>query len=479
MNRYHLLIDGHWVDASDGATLEVVNPATGEVQATAARASDEDLDRALRGAERGWRQWRSETAWERSRVLRRASELLALRAEEASHAITAEQGKPLREARAEVAQAIEQLDWCADEARRVYGRVVDSSVATIRLRVEHEPIGPVAAFTPWNFPISLAARKVGPALAAGCSIILKPAEEAPGASVIMAQCLVEAGLPAGALSLVTGDPAQISERLISSPIIRKVSLTGSVAVGRKLIELSAANVSAVSMELGGHAPVLVFGDVDPVAAATLCVRGKFRNAGQVCVSPTRFYVHESIAPAFIDTFVGLTEALRVGPGTDPDSDIGPLANARRREAIEAVVADATERGARLLTDAGALAGPGFFYRPAVLVDVPADARLLTEEPFGPVVPITTFSTIGEALTLANSTDFGLSAYVLTENLATAHRAAEGIEAGIVGVNTFAASHTSVPFGGVKQSGLGSENGTEAVEAYLVSKTVITELAPIG
>lgn len=478
MNNYGLLIDNKWGASEDGRTLEILNPATGTVQATAAHATIGDLDRALAAAERGWRSWRSVSAWERSAVLRRAAALFAARADDVARRITEEQGKPLREALAEVATAVEQLDWCADEARRIYGRVVDAPTPGTRYRVQHEPVGPVAAFTPWNFPISLAARKVGPALAAGCSIIIKPAEEAPGAMVAMAECLIEAGLPAGALSVVTGDPAQISTHLITSPIIRKVSLTGSVEVGRALIKLSARNITAVSMELGGHAPVLVFGDADPEKAARLCVQGKFRNAGQVCVSPTRFYVHASIADTFIETFARLTSELRAGDGLDPGSDIGPLANPRRREAVHAVVQDAVERGARVLEGGHPVDGPGYFYRPAVMVDVPESARILREEPFGPVVPIATFASFDEAISLANSTDFGLAAFVITDDLTTATRAAEQIESGIVGVNTFAASATAVPFGGVKLSGLGSENGAEAIQAYLVTKTVITELSPL-
>jgi len=478
MNEYGLLIDGVWRPAEGGRTLDVVNPATGVRQATAAHASADDLDDALAAAESGGRAWRSMTAWERSAVLRRASVLLAERADEVARRITQEQGKPLREAASEVAQAVEQLDWCADEARRIYGRVVDSSSASTRYRVQHEPIGPVAAFTPWNFPISLAARKIAPALAAGCSIIIKPAEEAPGATIAMAECLMEAGLPAGALGVVTGDPAQISEHLITSPVIRKVSLTGSAPVGRRLIELSAVNIAAVSMELGGHAPVLVFADADPERAARLCVQGKFRNSGQVCVSPTRFYVHESIAEAFTAEFVRLTAGLRSGDGLNDDTDIGPLANERRRQAVHAVVEDARARGAKILEGGEIVDGPGYFYRPAVIVDVPDDARVLREEPFGPIAPIGTFVEFEEAIAKANSTDFGLAAYVITNDLITATRASEQIEAGIVGVNTLAASHTPVPFGGVKQSGIGSENGLESVQAYLVTKTVITELTPL-
>ncbi|TXK19256.1 NAD-dependent succinate-semialdehyde dehydrogenase [Homoserinibacter sp. GY 40078] len=475
MRTYDLLIDGRWSAPSDGEFIEVVNPSTGEVCARTARATADDLDRALDSAAGGWERWRSRSGWERSSVLRAAASLLAARADAVAETITREQGKPLREARLEVALAIEQLDWCADEARRIYGRTMEAPSPSIRYRVERAPVGPVAAFTPWNFPISLAARKIGPALAAGCSIIVKPAEEAPGAAIALAECLVEAGVDEGALVIVTGDPVQISDHLVSSPIIRKVSLTGSVPVGRRVMELAARNISAVSMELGGHAPVVVFGDVDPVEVARACVTGKFRNAGQVCISPTRFYVQDEIAAEFSAAFVEATAALRVGDGMDESTHVGPLASGRRRDAVHSVVEQAARAGASLVLGGRPIDGPGFYYEPTVLTGLADDAALMQEEPFGPVVPIASFSTFDDVIAKANSTRYGLAAYVFTRDLGLATRAAEQIEAGLVGINTFAVSATPVPFSGVKLSGIGAENGAEAIEGYLVTKSIVTSV----
>jgi succinate-semialdehyde dehydrogenase/glutarate-semialdehyde dehydrogenase len=473
-----MLIGGEWVASSDGKLIDVVDPATEQVIATVPVATPEDLDRALDAARTGWERWKATSAWDRSAVLRRAAALLEERAEEIARTLTGEQGKPLAEARAEVASTIEQFDWYADEARRIYGRTADSRNVNQRLQVRREPIGPVAAFTPWNFPILLAARKVAPALAAGCSVILKPAEEAPSAALEMARALVDAGLPAGVLNVVTGTPPQISEHLLASPVIRKLSLTGSVEVGRQLLTLAARNINNVSMELGGHAPVLVFDDVDPEAAARACVAGKFRNAGQVCVSATRFYVHEKIAAEFTAAFTEATRALRVGAGLDEGTQVGPLVSGRRLAAIEQLVDDAVAQGAVIATGGASPAGrTGYFYSPTVLTGVSESAAIMQTEPFGPVAPIAAFSTFDEAVERANGTPYGLAAYVFTQDLTTATRAAEELEVGIVGVNSFAVSGAQVPFGGVKLSGIGAENGTEALDSYLHSKTIAIELRP--
>jgi succinate-semialdehyde dehydrogenase/glutarate-semialdehyde dehydrogenase len=459
-----MLIDGAWVPAADGQRVEVENPATEEVICSVPRATVADLDAG------GGRD-----AWTRSGLLREAARILAGRAGEVARVLTQEQGKPIAEATAELAAAVEQLDWYADEARRVYGRVVPSSAAHRRMFVLREPVGPVAAFTPWNFPALLAARKIAPALAAGCSMILKPAEEAPRSVLAIAKALVDAGLPAGVLNVVTGDPAQISAHLLASPVIRKVSLTGSVAVGQQLIRAAADNILDVSMELGGHAPVLVFGDVDPEAAGAACARGKFRNAGQVCIAATRFYVHESIIDRFTAAFVETTRRLRVGNGLDPATELGPLSNRRRVDAVESLVAEAVDRGARVLTGGRRLDGPGYFFEPTVLGEVPPDAEVMSVEPFGPIAPTAPFADLDEALRLANSTPYGLAGYVFTTNLSTAVRAYEGLEVGMVGVNEFAVSGAQVPFGGVKRSGIGNENGTEAMDSYTVAKTVTMSL----
>jgi succinate-semialdehyde dehydrogenase/glutarate-semialdehyde dehydrogenase len=470
-----MLIDGVWRDAQGGEVVEILDPATEEIVGSVPLATAADLDEALSAAERGWRLWRKVSAWERSAVLRRAAAILTDRRSAAARTLSIEQGKPLREAEAELEATIEQLEWFADEARRIYGRTVDARNLNQRYQVRREPIGPVAAFTPWNFPVLLAARKVAPALAAGCSVILKPAEEAPTAAIELARALVDAGLPNGVLNVVTGRPSSISEHLLRSPIIRKLSFTGSVAVGRHLLSLAATNIVNVSMELGGHAPVLVFGDVDGAVAGRECAKGKFRNCGQVCISPTRFYVHESIIQDFTRSFVDTVREFRVGRGTDPETDIGPLASARRVEAIESLVDDAVAKGARIEVGGKRMEGPGYFYQPTVLSDVPPDAELMWNEPFGPVAPIVSFSDFDEVIKLANETQFGLAGYVLSENLTTVIKASEELEVGIVGVNSFAVSAAPIPFGGVKASGIGSENGTEAIESYLHPKAIVTGL----
>jgi succinate-semialdehyde dehydrogenase/glutarate-semialdehyde dehydrogenase len=468
---HKMLIGGAFVDASDHAVIEVTDPATGIVVGTTPRATSDDLDAALTAAVSGWNEWRRMTGWDRSAILRKAAEILETRSSELSSLLTLEQGKPIAEARAELASTVEQLDWYADEARRVYGRIVGSRSTAVRMQVLREPIGPVAAFTPWNFPILLASRKVAPALAAGCSMVLKPAEEAPGAAIGLASALVDAGLPAGVLNVVTGRPDQVSEHLLKSGTIRKVSLTGSTAVGRQLLRQSATEILDVSMELGGHAPVVVFDDVDAARIGALCARAKFRNAGQVCISATRFLVQREIAEAFTDAFVATTRALRLGSGLDPDTDVGPMAHHRGMLRAQELVDDAVAQGAELRLGGKSVPGAGFFFEPTVLTNVPSTARIAIEEPFAPVAPISTFETYEEALTQANASEFGLAGYIFTGRIDTATRAAEDLEVGIVGINTGVISGAQIPFGGVKHSGIGSENGVEGIDAYLHSKSV--------
>lgn len=471
------LIDGEWIRAAGDDVINVTNPATGDQVSRVPAVTAEQLDRALAATEKAWAVWKELGAWKRSSILRRASEIMTDRAEEIATRLTLEMGKTIVEARLEVAASIEQFDWYADEARRIYGRTPDARNTALRYSVRREPVGPVAAFTPWNFPLLLAARKVAPALAAGCTMILKPASEAPGPALLMAEVLGEAGLPSGVLQVITGKAQFISEYLLASPVIRKLSFTGSVPVGKHLIALGAANIVNVSMELGGHAPVVIMGDVDPVAAGKACALGKFRNAGQICISPTRFYVHESIADEFARAFAERTSQLVVGDGMNPETEMGPLISNSARQRVSDLVSDALAGGSELLYGGQMPSGAGYFFEPTVLLDVPADAKVMHDEPFGPVAPIVRFSSRDEAITLANSTPFGLAAYVLTNSLDDATMLSEGIQAGIVGVNTFAASAASVPFGGVKHSGIGAENGTEAMDGYLVPKAIVT--APAG
>jgi succinate-semialdehyde dehydrogenase/glutarate-semialdehyde dehydrogenase len=472
-----LFIDGNWRPAADGRTLAIIDPATGAEVDTVPQACRADLDQALQAADRAWREWREVDAWTRSAQLRQVAEVIRRRVATIAAILTEEQGKTLREAHGEILAAADQFDWYADEARRIYGRTIDGHSRENRLFVVRQSIGPVAAFTPWNFPALLPARKLAAALAAGCSIILKPAEEAPRTALCLVQACHDAGIPAGVVNAVTGDPAAISRYLITSPVIRKVSLTGSVPVGREVLQLCAEGIKPVSLELGGHSPVLVFADADVEAAASAAARAKFRNNGQVCICASRFYVHESVAARFIERFVAVTRSLKLGDGRDPDVDLGPLANARRRTAVQALVRDALERGARL--ECGGKepegCGPGFFFEPTVLSGVTPQMRVMTEEPFGPIAPITTFATFDEALDLANASDYGLAGYIFTRDTRTAFLAAEGLEVGMVGINTLALASAEIPFGGIKQSGFGREGGSEGIEAYTVIKHINLKL----
>ncbi len=468
-----MFIDGQWVPASDGARREIVNPATEEVVDSVPVATAADLDRALEAADRGWRDWREVDAWTRSAALRRIAEWIRDRVEEIAAVMTEEQGKPIAEARGEILASADNYDWFADEARRIYGRVIDGHSRAHRLLVLRQPVGPVAAFSPWNFPLLLSSRKIAPALAAGCSIIVKPAIEAPRTSLYLARACQDAGIPAGVVNVVTGDSSQISRHLILSPVIRKVSLTGSVEVGRQILKLCAEEIKAVSMELGGHSPVLVFEDADIESAAETCARGKFRNNGQVCIAASRFYVQESVTDRFLARFREVTESLRVGDGRDPETDVGPLANRRRLEATESLIHDAVGKGAVVACGGHRSRGfeRGFFHEPTVLVDVDDSMTIMREEPFCPVAPITTFSGLEDGLAKANATEFGLSGYVFTRNTRTAFLAAEGLETGMVGVNNLVIASAEIPFGGIKKSGFGREGGSEGIEAYTVSKYV--------
>lgn len=472
------LIDGRWRASSDAATVEVENPAIRRVVATVPRVTEEDLNEALAAADRVRDAWAGVGAWQRAQLLRRAAANIAERAEDIARLLTEEQGKPLAQSQGEVAAAVEQFEWYADEARRIYGRTVDATGPGLRIEVRKEPIGPVAAFTPWNFPIMLAARKLAPALAAGCPIIIKPAEEAPSACLAMICAIQDAGFPAGVIAAVTGDPAHISATLVSSPVIHKVSLTGSVRVGQHLMTLAAQNMATVSMELGGHGPVIVCDDVDVPRVARHCAVNKFRNAGQVCISPTRFLVAASIAEEFVAAFTAATADLTVGDGSAEGTDVGPLASARRHDEFAALVEEAVAAGAHPTIGGQSLADTtdGYFYAPTVLTDIPADARILRDEPFGPVALIVAYDDLDDAVRLANSTRYGLAGYVFTDDLSRAQLLSERVRTGMVGVNTFLVSTAVAPFSGVGLSGIGAENGTEGIEAYLHPKSVVTAIA---
>lgn len=466
-----LLIDGVWRPASGRRTADVINPATGRVVGTLGLAETKDLDDALVAAARGFAAWRRVTALERARVLHRAAALVRERAGAIAEHITREQGKPLAEARGEAGAAPEHIEWYAEEGRRAYGRVIPSRIPGARQMVLKEPVGPVAAFSPWNFPVAQLVRKIAGALAGGCSIIAKPPEEAPSACIELARAFQDAGLPDGALNLVFGVPAEVSEHLVRSPVIRKLSFTGSVPVGRRLGALAAEQVKRATMELGGHAPFIVAEDADIEAVVRLGVGLKFRNAGQVCAAPTRYYIQSSVFDRFHDAFVAGTRALVVGNGARDGTQMGPLANSRRVEATDGFVRDAVAKGAVLSCGGRRLGNEGFFFEPTVLADVPDTARLMTEEPFGPVAALVRVASIDEAIGRANALPYGLAAFGFTGSAATAGRFADELEAGMVSINHFGLAAAETPFGGIKDSGYGSEGGSEGLEAYQSVKFV--------
>ena len=464
-----LFINGSWQIGEGRDLFPVVNPANGETIAEVPMASAADLDAALDAADKAFLVWRATPVDQRAAVLRKTAALLRERVEAIATLLTLEQGKLLAEARAEVLSSAQIFDWCAEEASRTYGRVLVRPTGQ-RAMVIKQPVGPVAAFSPWNFPIYLMAKKIAPALATGCSVIAKPPEETPGCTGALMRCLADAGLPAGVAQLVHGVPDSVSRHLIASPVIRKVSFTGSIPVGKHLMRLAADSLKRVTMELGGHAPVLVFEDCDLEKTLDLVVPQKFRNAGQVCVSPTRFFVQESIYQRFVEGFAARTHNVNSGSGLDPDSRMGPLANVRRPGAIEALVEDAAAKGAKVMAG-GKRGNAGYFFQPTLLADVPDNADIMNNEPFGPVAVAAPFSDLQDALGKANRLPYGLAAFAFTQNLRTANLLGDGIESGMVGINTFALSTVDAPFGGVKDSGFGSEGGPEGMDSYLVTKAI--------
>ncbi len=436
-----------------------------------ARAEIADLDAALAAAKAGFAIWRDISAFERAKVLRRAGDLLRERLDRVASLMTREQGKPLAEARLEVLAAADTLDWFAEESRRAYGRVVPARAPNITNLVLKEPVGPVAAFSPWNFPLNQIVRKLGAALAAGCSIIAKAPEETPASPAELIRALADAGVPAGAVNLVYGVPAEISEYLIPHEVIRKVSFTGSTAVGKQLAALAGKHMKRITMELGGHAPAIVFEDADVEAAVKLLAAAKFRNAGQVCTAPTQFLVHRNVYGAFLDRFVAAAQALKIGDGLLPQTQLGPLANSRRIEAMEAFIADAIGQGAELRAGGTRVGNKGYFFAPTVLANVPLSARAMNEEPFGPLALINSFNDLDAALAEANRLPYGLASYAFTRSAAISSALAARLEAGMLGINQTQVAWPELPFGGVKESGYGREGGSEAIEDYLVTKLV--------
>jgi succinate-semialdehyde dehydrogenase/glutarate-semialdehyde dehydrogenase len=466
-----LLIDNAWVDAANGKTLDVQNPATGLRIGGVAHASIADLDRALAAAKRGFDVWRWVPTNERAATMRRAATLLRERADTIARLLTMEQGKPLAEARVEVLAGADIIEWFADEGRRVYGRIVPSRNLSAQQQVLKEPVGPVAAFTPWNFPINQIVRKLGAALATGCSFLAKAPEETPASPAALFAAFVDAGVPPGTVGLVFGDPAEISSYLIPHPVIRKVTFTGSTPVGKDLAALAGRHMKRVTMELGGHAPVIIAEDADVALAARAAGAAKFRNAGQVCISPTRFLVHRSVHAEFVAALVAQAQNLKLGNGLSEGTTLGPLANPRRLTAMTKIVGNARERGAKVVTGGERVGEAGNFFAPTVLDNVSVDADVFNNEPFGPVAAVRPFDSLDEAIAEANRLPFGLAGYAFTRSIRNAHLLAQRLELGMLWINQPATPSAEMPFGGVKDSGYGSEGGPEAMEAYLVTKTV--------
>lgn len=465
-----LHIDGEWLEIERRRTVRILNPATDAYLGDLPLADSSDLDRSLGAAQEAFLLWRNSPPEKRSAVLTGAATLIRARLDQIATIATLEEGKTLAEARVEAQRTASLFDFYAGEAFRTYGRVLVRPVGQ-RALVKRDPVGPVAAFSPWNFPIGNAGRKLAAPIAAGCSVILKPAEETPGSAIEVLRALLDAGLPAGVAQLVFGLPDEVSRHLIASPIIRKVSFTGSTAVGRNLLKLCADTVKRTTMELGGHAPVIVFDDANLEKAVDALVIAKFRNAGQVCVAPTRFFVQEGVYEHFLTCFAQRSSGLKVGNGRDPSNDMGPMANARRPEAMQVMVSDAVKLGASILTGGERQGGVGHFWQPTLLSNVPLSAKVMNEEPFGPVVAASPFRTFDEAVEYANRLPFGLAAYAFTENGRRANLISDALECGMVGLNTTAIAAADAPFQGVKQSGFGSEEGQEGLEACLVTKTI--------
>ena len=466
-----LYIDGEFITGEGRPTQEVFNPATGEVIGHLPHATPADLDRALAAAQRAFETWRHVSPLDKGAILRKVGELSRTRAGEIGRNITLDQGKPLAEAVGEVARCADHCDWHAEECRRIYGRVIPPRLPNVRQFVLREPIGVCAAFTPWNFPYNQAIRKIAAAIGAGCTIILKGPEDAPSAVVAIARLFHEAGLPPGVLNVVWGVPHEVSQHLITSPIVRKVSFTGSVPVGKQLAALAGAHMKRITMELGGHSPVIVCDDADVERAATMLAALKFSNAGQVCVSPTRFYIQDGAWDHFMARFTDAARGLKVGDGLAPDTKMGPLAHARRVTAMAEFVEDAAQRGARIEVGGARIGETGNFFAPTVIVAPPDNAKIMSSEPFGPVAACVPFKDLDEAIRRANSLPYGLSSYAFTGSSKNALRIQNGIEAGMVNINHFGQALPETPFGGIKDSGIGSEGGTETFDGYLVTKFV--------
>jgi succinate-semialdehyde dehydrogenase / glutarate-semialdehyde dehydrogenase len=468
-----MYIDGTWCDSPQGRTLAVINPADESVVAEVAYGSREDAERAIEAAARAFPAWRAASAHDRAKVLKRTAELLRERADRIARSLTLEQGKPLAEARLEVLHAADTFEWFAEEGKRAYGRIIPPTNVAKRYYAIKHPVGVVASITPWNFPAALPSRKIAPALAVGCTVVSRPADQTPLTLIHMFECLADAGVPPGVANLVIGPSRELAAAFFEHPAVRKISFTGSTEVGKELIRRSADQVKRVSMELGGHAPLIVFPDADVQQVAQAAVIGKFRNNGQVCIAPSRFYVHEKIANEFTEAAVELARNLKVGNGLEPGVQVGPMFEAKALEKTSELVEDARSKGGKILTGGSRSKrfDKGYWFEPTVLREVNGSMKIMTEEPFAPVMPLLDFSKLDDVIAAANDTPYGLAAYVFTNDLTVATRMAEGLEAGIIAINDPVPATPQCPFGGMKESGLGRELGIEGLDAYLETKCV--------
>ena len=466
--KFGQFINGNWSPSSNKETYEVINPATEEILGHASKATSVDVDKALKSAEKGLQVWKKTTPWDRSYILRRIADKLREKKDLLAKWMTLENGKPLAEGVGETNGAADIFEWNAEETKRIFGQTIESRFEDTRVHVYYQPVGVVAALSPWNFPLILAARKISTALAAGCSVIIKPDTITPGVVMELVDICRECGVPPGAVNLLSGDPPSIASQLIQSDIIKKISITGSVRVGKLILKQAADKVQRVTMELSGHSPFIVFDDADIKKAADMAIAAKFRNNGQVCISPNRIYIHEKKKDEFINLFIEKTKKLKIGNGMDPDTQLGPLTTQKRLNEIETLVEKTKQEGAKILLGGKRPAGfnKGFFYEPTIFDDVKDDFTIMKEEPFGPLVPMLSFKSFDEVIERANNHELGLCSYVCTNSMETAHLASEQLETGSVAVNTGFVAIAEAPFGGIKQSGYGREGGSMAIKDYL-------------
>ena len=475
--KFGQFINGEWKPADSGETYEVINPATEEIIGNASKASSSDVQKALKAADQGFKAWRETPAWERAKLLRRISELVRENSESLVEWMTLEGGKSYNDGVAEVGATADVFEWNAEETKRIYGQTIESRFPDTRIQINYQPVGVVAALSPWNFPLVLTARKIATAMAAGCSVICKPDVITPGSVMALVDIVNQAGAPPGVVNLLSGDPAEIASELIASDITKKVSITGSTRVGKIILKQAAEKVQRVTMELGGHAPFIVFKDADINKATDMALACKYRNNGQVCISPSRFYIHEDHKEKIINLFVEKTKTLEIGNGLDKDTDLGPLVTNKRLDEVENLVEKTKSEGAKVLCGGQRPAGfnKGYFYEPTVFDNVKDDYTIMHEEPFGPLAPILSFKEFDEVIERANNHEVGLASYVCTSSMETAQKSSESLETGMVAVNTPALSSAETPFGGIKQSGYGREGGSLGIKDYLNVKYTHTGL----